>query len=134
MRIEKIKDLLEEEGFRPKVNDDGDVIFKYEGKTYVVQFDEDDQYFIRVILPNFWVLESDTEKAIATKTAYEITRQIKVAKVFSVGDRMWSSAELFFPNEESIKPLFDRILSVVSEAAALFARKMHELRESKSEA
>ncbi|MFH2123992.1 MAG: hypothetical protein ABIJ50_10985 [Pseudomonadota bacterium] len=132
MKPEKIQEFLEEEGFRPKIDDDGDIMFKYEGKTYIIQFDEDDALFIRLMLPNFWELDSDSEKAQATKISLEITRQVKVAKVFSVEDRMWSSAELFLPNEESIKPIFNKIMAVVSGAAVLFARKMHDLRESEA--
>lgn len=134
MRSIKIKDFLEEEGFRPKFDDDGDIIFKYEGKTFIIEFDASDEHYLRLMLPNFWELESDYEKNQAIKIALDITKTIKVAKVFSVEDCIWSSAEIFLPNEESIKPIFNKIIGAVSAAAALFANRMNDLRESEHEA
>jgi len=134
MQSIKIKDFLEEEGFRPKFDDDGDIIFKYEGKTFIIEFDDSDEHYLRLMLPNFWELESDYEKNQAIQVALEITKKIKVAKVFSVENCIWSSAELFLPNEDSVKPIFSKIIGVVSTAATLFANRMNDLRESEHEA
>lgn len=45
---EYINSFLIEEGFRPKYDNDGDVIFKHEGDTYFISFKDNDDNFASI--------------------------------------------------------------------------------------
>jgi len=126
MDINKIQGVLTEEGFRPDIDEDGDLIFKYEGNVFFIELDEDDDSFVKLVLPNFWEIESEAEREAACKAALDATAQIKVAKVFPIENQMFSSAELFLPSEESLVPVLSRLLEVVNGAAGLFAETMRD--------
>lgn len=122
----KLLDILSEEGFRPK--DEKDFIsFKYEGDTYVVEEDEYDEKFVRIILPNFWEIESAEERQRVLEVGQEITRRIKCSKVFPVEDQVWASIELFLPDESSFGAVLDRCMSSLSGAVMAFVKKMRDV-------
>ena len=56
--------ILKSEGYRPKIDNDGDVRFKKEGSTYYFSIDEDDSDFLRLVLTNIYEIdgEKDAEK------------------------------------------------------------------------
>ena len=43
--VDQLFSYLSDEGFRPKLDDEGDIVFKYEGDTYIVIFNENDPDF-----------------------------------------------------------------------------------------
>lgn len=124
MILKKLKEILEVEGFRPKLDKEGDLIFKYEGQTYFLDATERDEQFLRVVLPNFWTLESDDETKKALELSVELTKKLKVVKVYPVKNRMWTSVELLLPNEEAFADVLDRTLFMLSVAAVEFREEM----------
>lgn len=124
MKIETIKRVVDEEGFRPQIDSDGDVVFKYEGASYFIDVDENDEQFVRIAFPNFWKIESKEEHARAVECAHDATKTIKVAKIFVVGDNVWGTIELFVADDESFGPVFMRSLSALRGAAHAFADAM----------
>ena len=82
---------LKDEGYRPALDDDGDIYFKKEGKTYLIILDEDDPTFFRLVFPNFWEIESDEERERVVHAASAATAATKVTKVFPVEDNVWAS-------------------------------------------
>ncbi|MCL6595365.1 MAG: hypothetical protein K6V73_04045, partial [Firmicutes bacterium] len=57
-RAQGYLEFLAEEGYRPRLDADGDVVFKVEGGAYYILLDEDEEFF-RLIYPNFWPLETE---------------------------------------------------------------------------
>ena len=74
-------DFLVEQGFAPKIDNDNDVVFKYEGKTFLISIDEQDEQYFRLIFPNFWSVNDTTELSKALKVANDVNSSIKVATV-----------------------------------------------------
>lgn len=52
MGIQKIQDFLTQEGYRAKLEADGDLSFKNEGKYYVLRCPPHGAAFIRLCAPN----------------------------------------------------------------------------------
>ena len=48
-----ILEWLESEGFRARVDDDGDIHLRHEGRDIFIVFDAEDPAYIRVIAPAF---------------------------------------------------------------------------------
>jgi hypothetical protein len=117
--------LLREEGFRPEVDDDGDIRFKYEGGIYYITVSDDERYF-QVIFPAFWSIESAKERSRALRAAVRATRETKVAKVFlnSREDDVWATAELFADPPSAVQPVFARCLRAIDVAIEVFREEM----------
>ena len=51
---------LSELGYRPQIDDDGDIYFRHEGGHYYILGTDDEQY-VQVAYLNFWPIEDDDE-------------------------------------------------------------------------
>ena len=119
-------DFLTEEGYKPTVVQAiGILHFKKEGMTYFI--DVDPQYF-RIVLPSIWKIEDETERLQALTACEFANSRIKVAKMYTVKDYVWVSAELFVNKPEDFKPLFNRCMSAIESGRSRYVTKMSELR------
>jgi hypothetical protein len=125
-RTAMYRTFLEEEGYRPRIDGDGDVFFKYEGRCYVIVVEETDEEFFRLIYPDFWGIESDSELAAVKEAALRATAETKVAKIFPVRDNTWATIELFCSPPETFKPIFHRCLSALRASVEKFVSQMQE--------
>lgn len=117
-------DFLKAEGFVHEVDDDGDIVFKKEGKTYFIGVDAEDPNFFRIVYPNFWEIENFEEHIRVLIAADFANNRSKVAKVFVVNQNTWASVELFVNNPEDFKPLFYRTIDAVDNSVKNFVAKM----------
>ncbi len=119
-------DFLVSEGYRPEIDEDGDVLFRREGRVYLILVDEDDDEFFRLVFPNFWSIDNEFEREKAEKAALYASAKTKVAKVFTVRDNVWASIEMFCSPLENFKPVFERSIRALNVAVQSFAEKMRE--------
>jgi hypothetical protein len=117
---------LKAEGFSASLDEDGDVVFKYEGGNYYISVDESDLEFFSLYYPNFWELESDSEKAQAKTAALMVTNTTKIAKVFFTRNETQVSinAETLLTAPSDFKQVFKRMLSVIAAARGKFITEM----------
>lgn len=116
--------FLEEEGYRPNIDDDGDIYFKREGKTYLIFVDSEDSKFFRLVFPNFWPIESEEERLMVLHAANAATAQTKTAKVYMVQDNVWASVELFIDDPSHFKALFGRCMDALGVGVQTFVTAM----------
>jgi hypothetical protein len=117
--------FLKGEGFSPKADNDGDVIFKYEGKTYYVSVHSNDAHYFRLMFPNFWEVDSDVEMTKALRVANEINRKVKVATIIIQSNNHVSAvAEMFIENNPQLDQFFMRTLKVLKQSSDDFAQEM----------
>ena len=131
-RTDLYMEYLTEEGFRPKVDDEGDVIFKSEGKTYVLFGTAGDEQLFRLGALWIWPIESEEERQRALAAAADATCTLKVAKVYPVNDNIWVTVELLFEQPEQFRGVFLRALSLVQAGVTRFTEQMR--RHSSEEA
>lgn len=117
-------DSLAAEGYRPELDDDGDVRFRHEGSSYFIEVREDDPMFFRVVMPNFWDIESPKERARIIEAANITCSDVKVAKVFIVRNDTWCAVELFLPSQEHFVPILQRCLLAIRAAVNTFTEHM----------
>lgn len=122
-------DYLTKEGFRPEIDQDGDVTFRYEGGFYYIDIDEEDPSYFRLVFPSFWKIESSEELGQALIAANHATMMIKVAKIYlnSQGDNVTASIEVFLAKPEDFESIFKRSLGALSAGVSFFVEKMKEL-------
>jgi hypothetical protein len=122
------KDFLEQEGYHPTIDSDGDVMFKSEGRTYYIDIDEKDPSYFRIMYPNFWSIENTAELTRALLAANYASMISKVAKVYvrSDGKDVSAGIELFFERPEQFKPIFNRAMSALRNGVNNYAEKMKQ--------
>jgi hypothetical protein len=124
---DKYLDFLAEEGYRPSIDDNGDVAFKCEGRRYVIEIDENDEEYFCLAYPDFWSIESDEELSQVMEAAVAVTADSKVVKIYPVEDTdTWATIELFCSPPETFKTVFDRCLSALRAGVEKFVAKMEE--------
>jgi len=101
-----------EQGYRPKIDADGDVEFMKEGFTCYISVPTDDDAFFRVLLPNFWPLPTPEDLVKALHAANYANRFSKVVKltVSKPKKNVNASFEAFLGSKDDFKPIFERAL------------------------
>ncbi|MEJ3656678.1 hypothetical protein WEH80_27335 [Actinomycetes bacterium KLBMP 9759] len=129
MSWEKVRDLhvefLAEQGFRPKVDEEGDIHFRYEGRHHFIMETQDEQYF-HLLFPNFFPLSNETEVREAAAAASTASRSTKVAKVYlnPALDNVSASVELLLTEPADVHPHFLRSLDIIGTATGTFLEEM----------
>ena len=116
--------FLKGEGYSPALDKDGDIVFKKEGRTYILFSSEDDPQFFRLVFPGFWEIENPEEGLRVQAAAGAANNKAKVAKITVVGKNTWGSIELFFDKPEQFKPVFTRSMSALTNAVDVFVKEM----------
>jgi len=120
--------FLIEEGYKPSIDSDGDVVFRVEGKTFWIDIDEKDLESFRIVFSNFWEIESLAEKLKVYEVMNYINRTTKVAKVFMSPkeDDVSMDANIFVNKPEDFKYHFARMLDLLFYEIIEFRDKMNE--------
>ena len=124
-------DHLKEEGYVPKIDDDGDIAFKCEGDKFYIQLDEEDIQFFRMIFLGNWECEDEEEKIRMYKAASDTNRGMKMVKTSIRDDSTVTVAiECLLNNAEYFTINFARWLSAMKSAIETFKEKMSESEEA----
>lgn len=110
-------DFLASEGFRPEVDEDGDVRFRHEGRTLFLFRDPKDPEYFRISLPGAWECEGPEEEARALAAANAVNRDLKVVKCVLVDGVVWISVEQLLDPPDTFRAVFARLLDLVGSAA-----------------
>jgi hypothetical protein len=113
------------EGYKPKVDREGDIRFMYEGEPYYIDVNTD-PYFFRIVLIKKWPIESEPERRKVLVTAADSNATVKVAKVFTIENLVWFSSEVFVSKPEQFKGIFKRSMSALQTVKNVFIKKMRE--------
>ena len=122
-RLKMYSDFLKAEGYAPETIKEG-VVFKAEGKTYVIMVDESDEQFFRLVFPNFWSIDNDKERVKVVAASSHSTGATKVAKIFPVDNNTWGTIELFVASPDHFKGVFTRSLGALQAAVQTFVGQM----------
>jgi hypothetical protein len=79
-----------------------------------------------MIMPNFWPIDSDGERAAIEHAAAIATARTKVAKIFPIEKNVWGSVELFLSPPEAFRPVFARCLNALTTAVQTFVNEMRQ--------
>lgn len=115
---------LNQGGYSPEIDSDGDVRFNRNDHTFFISVSENDPQFLRIVLPNIWSIDSEEEAARALMAADYTNRKIKVAKVFTIRKHIWVSLETFIAKPQDFSAVFKRAIEVLEGGAMNFAMKM----------
>lgn len=121
-KLSEYRALLQSHGLRTQAHDDH-LSFVFEQGTYVLEVDDGDPDFFRLVFPNFWRLGSVDEQGRALAAAAQATSLVKVAKVFLV-ERRESTAG---PKVGDVSAAVDLLLPEAALAAGILIRSLRTL-------
>lgn len=92
--ISQICALLEQEGFKPELDDDGDLVFRCEGLVYLLSIDEHDAPWGHLLVPFVWETGCPREHSDVMHAMDFVNRRSKRVKAYSVHQRVHLSVWL----------------------------------------
>lgn len=128
-KTDKYLEILSEEGFRPVLDEDGGIVFKYEGIKFLVDAQEDDPEYFRILYIYIWVAQSNEERLKAERVAIEIMNSYKVIKILQWDNGFVATIEMFLPSVDTIRPVLNRILSMLKFIGKEFSNLMNKPEE-----
>ena len=106
-KMEEIINYLQNEGLMPKKDEDGDIVFKYQMKNFIIFDTTDDEQYLQIALPGIYdVTEENLVEVLAACTS--VNRGIKVAKVIITGDN--KSVWVVYESMLDTTPVYDDIV------------------------
>jgi len=115
-------DFLKEEGYVPRVLPNGHVMFKKEGKTYVMYVEREDPTYFCIEFPGFWKFTDDDRDKVLQAADFANSRN-KVGRVYTQGNIVSASVDCFLGTPDQYKPTFARSLIALDAAAVMFSAR-----------
>jgi putative sensory transduction regulator len=121
--------ILTDEGFRPEIDSDGDIHFKFEGGHHYIIVSNCDDNFVEITFPGFWSIDDKEELSAALLAANNANRRTKASKVCvtSDGDRVSASVESYFANQSDVGGFLTRALRSLQLAVEIFRDELKKI-------
>ena len=106
-KMEEIINYLQNEGLMPKKDEDGDIVFKYQMKNFIIFDTTDDEQYLQIALPGIYdVTEDNFVEVLAACNS--VNRGTKVAKAIITGDN--KSVWVVYESMLDTTPVYDDIV------------------------
>lgn len=128
-RNEKLAAILENMGYTPQYDGDGDIYIFYQMKQVYFQLSEDDEEnFISILLPQFISLK-DGEETMALAVCNKMTRELKLAKVYvdNTFKSVTGACDVFFADKDALKYGIMKSLRVIGLMRSQYYENQKEL-------
>lgn len=125
-RHEMVVSVLQSLGFKPQIDDDGDIFVRYQMKTfYVMGANSDDEDYLVVVSPQMYEVDEGEETKVLA-ACNKITREIKLAKVYidQTLKNVSASCEFYYNGEESLKTCLDKAIEILGMVRLTFIKTM----------
>lgn len=109
--------------YGPEIDEDGDIKFTYNERSYYITIDMNEKAFFRIARLANLKLDSEAEITKAKNICHEVTRDEKVAKVYWINGTVWTSSEIILSDPKEYLKVFDRVLELTERAYESFVEK-----------
>lgn len=125
---ELILQILEEMGYKPEVDNDGDIMLRFQMKSVFVLTGDEDEKYVSVMLPQFYEI-TDGEETLILATCNKMTRDLKIVKVYvdQTFKNVSATCEFFYSDDNSLKDNIDHSLEVLGVVRSIFKKNKVEL-------
>ena len=127
---QRIMTLLEELGYKPKLDEDGDVCLRYEMKSFYFMPGADLDDYMTVWFPQFISIPED-EVPQFLAISNKCSREVRMAKFYVDANltTVGASCEFFFNSDESLKYSIQQSLDILGRARTVFLQTQAALYE-----
>lgn len=125
---EKIINMLEGMGLKPKYDEDGNIGVRYQMKILIFIVSEDDEVpFVRIYLPQFYDIEGD-ETIFHHALCNKMCQELGLVKVFIDKNSVDISAtyEFYLTSDEALEFNIKQSLRIMAVIRSLYRRYCHE--------
>lgn len=125
---EMVMEAIESLGYKPYIDDDGDICVRFQMKNIYFMTDQEDVKYISAILPQFYDFE-EGEETFTLAVCNKLTRELKLVKVYidQTLKSVSASCEFFYTDMESMKNNVEHSLNVLGLVRSTYHRSKAEL-------
>jgi len=124
--LQLFNEQLAEEGYRPHIDEDGDIVFRSQGKTYVVSVDPADAQFFRLGAYCLYTLSGEAAANKAHRIGHELAMRFKGTKALIVEDQVVHVVlESVLVEPEHFATVLERLLAIAREAVPWLLAELH---------
>lgn len=121
---ELMLNFLKEQGLMPQVMDNGNLVFKYQMRTFVyVENDEDDRY-LQFVMPGIFDV-TDDNRDVALMAANATCTRVKIAKAIVTDDDVCIFAECFLDTTPVLEDMVPRLLDILLAGQQTFYEQLN---------
>ena len=126
-----ILSILEKKGYKPKIDNDGDILIRYQMKSIFVIVGNVEDKYVAVLLPQFHEIV-DGEETLVLATCNKMTRDLKLVKVYvdQTFKNVSATCEFFYSDEKSLEDSIGHSLELLGVVRSVFRKNKTELCES----
>lgn len=122
---ELMLNYLREEGFCPKETEYG-LDFKCEGKTFVFFYDEEDEQYFRLMMPNIFEVTEENRDAVL-RALNKTNSDLKVVKAYTpIPDAVWVGFEVLVDSTPVLADFVPRSLNMLRMGQQKFYEAIQE--------
>lgn len=122
--VDLMKEFLRSQGFQFEQDDDGDLVFKYQMRTFLYYANDDDQGYFQLAMPAIFDVTEDNREAVL-EAANNVTKTVKVAKAIVVNSEVWLMAELLLDTTPVYDDIVPRVLGILMGAQQEFYNQIN---------
>ena len=129
-KTELVLKALEDMGYKPEVDEDGDISFYYQMKNIMVIIGEEEEPYLAFLLPQFNEVD-EGEETLSLFVCNKVTRQLKLAKVYidPTLKNVTASCEFYYTDEESLRQNIEHSLYILSIVRSIYRDVKLELKD-----
>lgn len=122
---EMMLQYLKEEGFCP-LEDEVSIDFKCEGRTFAFFYDEDDDQYFRLMMPNIYEVTDENREAVLY-ALNETNSTMKVVKAYTpIPQAVWVGFEVLVDSTPLLADLVPRGLNMLRAAQQTFYEEIQK--------
>lgn len=122
---EIVIDQLKTMGFEPVNLGDVGVVFRYEDVNYLYMPDDDDEQFLRIVIPHLFEVTEENRVAVLD-AMHETGLMLKYAKVCIMYENAaWAIYEHRLTSTDNLAELLEHIIRVLEATAHVFYKKIN---------
>ena len=127
---EMILSILEKKGYKPEIDNDGDILIRYQMKSVFVIVGNIEDTYVSVLLPQFHEIV-DGEETLVLAVCNKMTRELKLVKVYvdQTFKNVTATCEFFYANEETLEECLVHSLELLGVVRSVFRKNKTELSE-----
>ena len=109
---EMVFEYLKAQGLMPRIDDDNDIIFKYQMLTFIYFNNDEDEQFFRLALPGIFDV-TDENRTTVLEAMNEVNKRMKVVKAYIPREDVWIAAEIMMDSTPELDDIVPRLLNIL---------------------
>lgn len=122
---ERVLQFLKQQGFCPEIDpDNGNIVFKYQMRTFIYINNDEDEDFFQLALPGIMDVTEDN-RDLVLEACNKTNFSIKVIKSCIPRNDVWVFFEILLDSSPEVQDIIPRALAILQGAQQQFYQNMN---------